>query len=119
MISKKEFYNFISSYQKFSNGLDRFEKAITGKEFTSILFDTDWGNAVGEMLDIFLYSHFTEDGVDIITWWLFEDVDKIIYEKVDPDLFNGETEVKYDVNTFDNLWNYIKKYEKDYFKNAN
>ena len=100
MISKKEFYNFISSYQKFSNGLDRFEKAITGKEFTSILFDTDWGNAVGE-------------------WWLFEDVDKIIYEKVDPDLFNGETEVKYDVNTFDNLWNYIKKYEKDYFKNAN
>ena len=117
MITKKEFYKFISSYQEFYNGLERFERAITGKKFTCNLFETDWGDAVGRMLDAFLESHFTEHGIDLITWWLFEDVDKIIYQKLDPDLFNGETEVEYDVNTFDNLWNYMIKYEKDYIKN--
>ena len=117
MITKKELYDFITKYQVFSDAVDRMEEAISGKKFRCNLFETDWYDAVGCMLDIFLDSHFTEDGCNLITWWLWEDVDKIIYETVDPDLFNGETEIEYNIESFDNLWNYMIKHKKDYFKN--
>lgn len=116
MITKKEFINFISSYQKFYNGIDRFERAITGKKYTCNLFETDWGNAVGKMLDIFLDSHFTEHGVDLISWWIFEDVDHIITQTVTPDLFNEKSEIEYNVNDIEDLWNYLTKFSSDYFK---
>lgn len=99
MITKKEFHKFISSYQEFYNGLERFERAITGKKFTCNLLETDWGDAVGRMLDAFLESHFTEHGIDLITWWLFEDVDKIIYK---------DEEIIAELHTVEDLYNYIK-----------
>lgn len=117
MIDKKQFIKFITSYQEFYNGINRFEHAITGKRYTCNLLDTDWGNGVGKMLDSFLDSHFTEKGVDLIVWWLFEDVDKIVYQTVDPDLFNGETEIEYDVKDIEDLWKYIMIFKKDFILN--
>ena len=116
MITKEEFIKFISSYQEFYNGLERFEKAITGKKFTCNLFETDWGDAVGKMLDVFLDSHFTEHGCDLISWWIFEDVDHIITQTVDSDLFNGKSEIEYDINNIEDLWSYLTKFSSDYFK---
>ena len=116
MIVKKDLYCFIAEFQSFEKAIERMEKAISGRKYGCNLFETDWYESVGKMLDTFLESHFTEDGCDLITWWLFEDVDHIIYEHVDPDLFNGEIEIEYDVNEFDRLWSYMVKHEKDYFK---
>ena len=118
MITKEEFIKFIDQFNSFVQGIERLENAIKGSGGYCELFETDWFINVGEMYDTFLESHFTESGIDLINWWKFEDVDKIIYQKVDRDLFNGKSEIEYNVNEIDNLWKYMMTYKKDYFKNA-
>lgn len=60
------------------------------------------------MGNILLNTNFTASGVDLIEWWLYEDVEnKEIYEK------DGPT---YTLNTAEELWNYLIKYKMDYFK---
>ena len=114
MITKEKFINFITSYQNFVKGIDRIEEAFGHSVY---LFETDWYEAVGKMLDSFVESHFTEAGCDTVSWWLFEDVDHKIWQKIDPDLFNGKAEIEYDVNDIEDLWKYLVKYKKDYFLN--
>ena len=116
MITKEEFAKFIDNYKEFSEGIERFEKAITGSEFTCNLLETDWGDAVGKMLDSFLDSHFTEEGVDYICYWLWEDEEdkKVIIDT--EDMF-GITETEYPLNSLDELWNYLLTNPKLYFKN--
>jgi hypothetical protein len=117
MITKEEFKNYIESYQIFSNGLERFSEALSGSKHGVSIFECDWAEAVGKMLDCFLDSHFTETGVDTITWWMFEDVDHIIVQTV-TDLFNDKSEIKYNVNNIEDLWNYMIKFKEDNFKNV-
>ena len=118
MISKKEFKDFISEYTKFDKAIERIENAISGSKYGCNLFECDWYISTGKMLDIFLNSHFTEEGCDIINWWMFEDVDHIIYQTVDSDLFNGRTEIQHDVNNIEDLWNYLLKNKKELFKDV-
>ena len=117
MITKELFFKFIKEYQAFDKAIERLEIALSGKKYGCNLFDCDWFMSVGLMLDIFLNSHFKEEGQDLINWWLFDDVDHIIWQKVDPDLFNGSSEIEYNVNELEDLWNYLIKYKKDYFLN--
>ena len=117
MITQEEFNSFINNFQAFEKSIDRFGKALGGKEFYYI-YECDWYDNVGKMLDIFLESHFTEDGQDLVTWWLFEDVEHIIWQTVDPDLFHGKSEIEYNVEEIWDLWDYMVKYKKDYFKDA-
>ena len=116
MIEKEQFIKYITSYQEFSKDIDRLEKALSGNGRV-YLFESDWYEAVGRMLDSFIESHFTEAGCDTVFWWLFEDVDHKIWQKVDPDLFNGTSEIEYNVNDIEDLWKYLVKYKKDYFLN--
>ena len=62
--------------------------------------------------------YFTESGIDLIDWWKFEKVDHKIWQTVDSDLFNGKSEIEYDVNDIEDLWKYLIKFKKDYFKDA-
>ena len=119
MITKEEFTKFISNHQIFDRGIERFEKAITGKNYTCNLIETDWGEAVGYMLDSFLESHFTEKGCDWIYYYLFEDVEdhKVIVKK-EADMFNVEEEIEYHLNSIDELWKFLLTDKKLYFKNA-
>ena len=120
MITKEEFIKFIQSYQEFENSVDRFDKAITGKSYPSILFETKWYEAVGRMLNSFLDSHFTDYGIDWICYFLFEDVDdKAAYIKQEGDMFNEEKEIRYSLESADKLWNFLLTDVKAYFKNAN
>lgn len=115
MINKECFVKFISKYKEFDTAIERISNSISGKKYSIDLFESDWYEAVGDMLDTFLKSHFTEDGIDIITWWLFEDVDHTIWQQVEPTLFEENTEIKYHLNTIDDLWNYLVEYKEDYF----
>lgn len=118
MLDKEIFKKFITSYQKFYSGIERLETAITGNTYDIFLMETDWGIAAGEMLDTFLESHFTDDGIDLVTWWMFEDVDKVIYEKPQQlDFFIEEDnkERTVPVETIDELWNYMVKNKEFYF----
>ena len=118
MITKEEFIKFINNYQTFNKGLDRLSEAISGPRSYCHIYESDWVIAVEEMLDVFVQSNFTELGADNIYWWLFEDIDHRIWQTVDPDLFNGKSEIEYDVNDIEDLWKYLIKYKKDNFKDA-
>ena len=117
MISKEEFIDFIKAYEEFEKGIENIEKSLSGnKSYAVNLWESSWVDAVGKMWDNFMYSHFTETGCDLINWWKYEDVDHVITQTIDPDLFNGKCTIQYDVNDVNNLWNYLIKFSSDYFK---
>ena len=119
MINKKEFIEFVKVYEEFENGINRVEKALNeDKPYTIDLWGCDWIDAVCKMWDKFIYSHFTEEGSDLINWWKYEKVDHIINQKVNPDLFHGESKIEYDVNDIEDLWNFLLTDKKLYFKNV-
>ena len=119
MITKEDLRKFLDLYSKFDRSVIRMGEAILGKpySYSADLFETDWYETVNEMFYTFIESHFTEIGCDSIFWWMFEDVDHIITQTVDPDLFNGKSEIEYNVNDIEDLWKYLIKYKKDYFLN--
>lgn len=120
MITKENFEKFIDCWNTYDNAIDRISKAVTGYSYYGTdIYDTDWNNAVGMMLDIFINSHFTEEGADIINYYLFEDIeDKVIYITQEGDLFNKSSEIKYPLKTPDDLWNFLLTDKKTYFLDA-
>lgn len=117
MITKEEFTKFIKNYQVFYNGIERFEKAITGSKYTINLFETDWGDAVGIMLDAFLDSHLTENGVNWVIYYLFEDIEDKLVTVDEEDLFGIKRE--YHLNSVNELWDFLLSNPERYFKNYN
>lgn len=101
-ISKEQFLQFIDLVKKednFINTLHNLNIDIINCEIATDYY------LVGNIL---LNTNFTASGVDLIEWWLYEDIEnKEIYEK------DGPT---YTLNTAEELWNYLIKYKMDYFK---
>ena len=101
-ISKEQFLQFIDLVKKednFINTLHNLNIDIINCEIAADYY------LVGNIL---LNTNFTASGVDLIEWWLYEDIEnKEIYEK------DGPT---YTLNTSEELWNYLIKYKMDYFK---
>lgn len=101
-ISKEQFLQFIDLVKKednFINTLHNLNIDIINCELATDYY------LVGNIL---LNTNFTALGVDLIEWWLYEDIEnKEIYEK------DGPT---YTLNTAEELWNYLIKYKMDYFK---
>lgn len=54
-----------------------------------------------KMFDTLIESYFNKDGVELITWWLWEDVPKKIYVQV------GTENTEIDVESIEQLYNYI------------
>ena len=118
MITKEIFVDYLTNAIKFDKAVNRLEEAISGKPYGCDLYESDWCLAESNMLDLFLRGWFNVQGLDLIYWWMYESVDKVITQKVDSDLFNGESEINYDVESIDDLWNYLVRYKNDYFLNA-
>lgn len=119
MITKEEFTKYISEYQRFDEGLERLSEALSGSKYGIPIFECDWAEAVGKMLDCFLDSHLTVDGADWVTYYMFEDVeDKKVTIKKPEDMFNKETEIEYHLNSIDELWDFLLTDKKKYFKNV-
>lgn len=109
MLTKKLFVKAINNYNDFDKAIDRISKAIAGEgHYFCDIFQTDWCDAVYGIFDSFIHSHFNDCGCDLIEWWLWEDVDKII-------TLQDGTEVN--VESLDALWEYIVSYKEDYFLN--
>ena len=120
MITKELFIKFIQNYQSFDAAIDRISEALIGDNvsvrYSCDLYDSDWVNAVGNMLDSFLVSHFTEAGQDLIYWWFYEQVPKVIYVKHENSFFEEfKDDIEISVETIDELWDYMIKNKKDYF----
>ena len=119
MISKELFVKYLEQYQRFNIAFERIEEALMGKKYSSNLYESDWFESVGCMLDLFLESHFTEKGADWISYYLWEDVDdKAAYIIQDKDIFNEEREIRFPLNTLDELWDFLLTDKNLYFKNV-
>lgn len=115
MITKEILKEIIDLNQTFQNGIERIETALCGKPYSCNLLESDWVIAHEKMFDAFLKSYFNESGQNLLYWWLYESVDKIIYQKIDSDLFEDKKEIQFDVNSIDDLWDYMIKHKEDYF----
>lgn len=56
------------------------------------------------IIDVLLKTYYSEEGEDIISWWLYEDVEKKIYNK--------KGEVIEDLTSIESLWEYVEKIKK-------
>ena len=94
MITKEIFVEFINNYKYCDNLIDTLNNMLTVN-----FYDSKYVNAVGRMLDLFVDSHFSEEGSDLIYWWLFESVKKVIYDNDDKEI---------ELSTVEDLWDYLE-----------
>ena len=117
MITKEEFIQYITEFQKFDEAIERIEIAVGGSKCACNLWESDWYSNVSKLLDIFVDSHFTEKGADWVYYYLFENInDKKVIIEVE-DMF-GTDKKEYHLNTIDELWNFLLTDTKLYFKNV-
>ena len=106
MLSFDEFNQEINLINSLEKRMTSF--GINGSTFAENVF---------ELFDLFIKSHFTDEGISLIYWWMYEDVEKIIYETKEVDLFNRTPEnIEIDVKSQEDLWNYMYKNKEIYFK---
>lgn len=73
----------------------------------------------GIFFDELMKSEFGEDGLDLVSWWLYEDVDHKIYESTEETkewYYPGEEihgKVIADLNNIDDLYDYLTKGGRD------
>ena len=74
----------------------------------------------GVFFDEMMRSYFGDDGLDLISWWLYEDVDHKIYAAGDDEgrgwFFKDETpnrDVIADLNNIDDLYDYLVEGGRD------
>ena len=63
--------------------------------------------AAGVFFDELMLREFGEDGMDLISWWMYEDVDHILYED------ESEGKKAIDLNNIDDLYDYLTQGGRD------
>lgn len=100
------FKEIVHVIKRHDNLNQEFSKFLEQKICTSSFCTVDYGNELTEMLIKTLCDEFNlmdeynnKEYPDLITWWLYEDVDKILYTK--------EPNQKIDVNDIEDFYNYL------------
>lgn len=96
----EDFKHLIDHKIKFDNDLELIER-LTGIR----LIDSDLITDSYNIFDAAIALSFTEEGQDLVFWWLYEDVPKIIYIE----------DTKIDVEDIEDLWNYMMDDKETYF----
>lgn len=66
----------------------------------------------GIMFDALMQSEFGKEGTDLISWWMYEDVDHKIYAaNQEEEMLHGE--VIADLNNIDDLYDYLTEGGRD------
>lgn len=97
-MSEEKFVETLLKYQNFLDVSDRL------MDLGIDLAEGPITEAIDTLLDSWIDSITGEAGSDLIYWWLFEDVEKKIYE---------DDKVVATLDTAENLYNYMK--ENNYF----
>ena len=95
-ITKKQFIDLINAIKKEDERLRDIEKSLEKYSSSYIVFE----NALGDKIIKFLESYYKCG--DLISWWLYEDVDKIIVD-------NGE---EISIKAVGELYDYLNKENK-------
>lgn len=91
---KKE--NFIKTMNLMKDFMNLTEKL---HELGIEIVDSKLFGITGQIFDQFVYTNFTEEGQDLVFWWIFEDVPKEITVNM----------VTYDVEDIDYFYKYLVK----------
>ena len=102
MITFNHFEEAIKIIQEFSQEIDKFE------EMGYYIAEMPIVDMTSQLLDVFIKSHFTEKGTDLVYWWLYENVEKVIT------LENNE---KVYIETLEDLWDFMITDKDTYFNN--
>ena len=102
---------------------DLVYKMLEHNEFYDKLYDLGidainckYMETAGIMFDELMKAVFGEDGVDLISWWMYEDVDHVLYEpcenKNNKDFYLPGEEIPHgkviaDLNHIDDLYDYL------------
>ena len=94
MLTFEKFEKVIKLKQQFDQHLNDAERVLGGNLIeTHLVQDSEF------IFDAFIDSHFTDEGSDLVYWWLYESVPKKIWD----------SNVEYDVEELKDLWDYIIK----------
>lgn len=91
MISKKEFVKIIENDRTYHAIIDKIEKCGI------LIYESEPHKCYYTLRDILLEQFFNSDGIDLIYWWLYEDVDKVITN-------NNST---IEINSAEDLYDYL------------
>lgn len=92
MITLEKFNNVLNVYSEATSYTDKL------CELDFDLYESPIWNTIDVILDEWGSNILNAEGLDLLYWWLFEDVDKIIYTD----------EEQIDVASIENLYNYLK-----------
>lgn len=98
-MTKEELLKVFSLMDELNKAIDDFAKL--GLDFT----ETPFFNTGGCLFDMIIETNYTEEGQDWINWWYFE-------KSMDPGLKAYDEEGKEICNTFDELYEHIKQFER-------
>ena len=62
-------------------------------------------NDYNHIITLILRTYYGEFGEDIISWWLYEDVEKVLYEKDSDEIYR-------ELKTIKQLWEYVEELRK-------
>ena len=102
MITKEEFFDLISKHLMWSDRIDEVSEALS----VPTLFESDWVEYASSLFDKTINFLFNEEGVDDISWWLYEKSGNPELKMWDAD----ENEIPTD--TIDDLWEIVKNNRK-------
>lgn len=92
------------NFEKFINSAkSNFENASElNSKFGLNFVDSSFEKEYDALFNIILSENFTNEGIDLIEWWLFDDSKKIIYYK-------DEDNATEDVSDVEDLFYYIER----------
>lgn len=98
MITKEEFIDLISKQQKWSNRIDEVSEVLR----VPTLFECDWVEYTSVLFDKTIKLLFNRDGVEDISWWLYEKAGNYDFKMWDEDGKEIPTD------TINDLWELVK-----------
>lgn len=101
MITKEGFIKLMECWKK----MNKISDSLSDLHID--ILNSDLYEIPSEIVDLYLNEFFTSEGVDLIYWWMFEDVDKIIYY---------EDKSKEDLTTLESFWEYLTCNKNIYIK---
>ena len=113
MMTKEKFKDLMYKMQE----INEFEDKLYDMKID--IFDCKLVEYPAVFFDELMRSEFGEDGLDLISWWLYEDVDHKIYESDDnaPEWFWSDEKIDRkviaDLNNIDDLYDYLAKGGRD------
>ena len=112
MLTKEIFIKFINSHKNIEKQLSTIAETITGVK-NSYYCESPVYVEYGKLLDCFYDTFFTDSAIELIYAWLFEDCKKVY---INDDIFHSKTQI--DLNTAEDLWNYLYSFKNKYFING-